>query len=156
MNITSIDSLLGVIPQEDDNRGSVDSSDFTNLLTTQLKNQDPFEPVSDAEFLGQLAQFSSLEESQNQTQALKDLTATLTANASLQSLSQASGLIGKEISFFDNDGTPLRSKVNGVEFASGGIRLVTDNGFTVPMGLVAGISEAADAADDVEVTQNNG
>ena len=36
-------------------------TEFINLLVTQLQNQDPLEPVSQEEYLGQLAQFSTLE-----------------------------------------------------------------------------------------------
>lgn len=35
------------------------------LLTTQLANQDPLNPIEDREFIAQLAQFSTLEQMQN-------------------------------------------------------------------------------------------
>ncbi|KUR74414.1 flagellar hook assembly protein FlgD [Novosphingobium sp. Fuku2-ISO-50] len=35
-------------------------SDFMTLLTTQLSNQDPTNPVDDTQMLAQLAQFSTL------------------------------------------------------------------------------------------------
>ena len=38
---------------------------FLKLLTTQMQYQDPLKPSTDTEFIGQLAQFSSLEEMQN-------------------------------------------------------------------------------------------
>lgn len=39
--------------------------DFLRLLTTQLQNQDPMNPVSNTDFIAQTAQFTSLEELQN-------------------------------------------------------------------------------------------
>ncbi|ABW19030.1 flagellar hook assembly protein FlgD [Alkaliphilus oremlandii] len=38
---------------------------FLNLLVTQLKNQDPLNPMDDRDFIAQMAQFSSLEQMQN-------------------------------------------------------------------------------------------
>lgn len=42
---------------------TLDQADFLQLLTTQMSNQDPMNPQSDAEFIAQMAQFSSLEQS---------------------------------------------------------------------------------------------
>jgi flagellar basal-body rod modification protein FlgD len=39
---------------------SMDQSDFLMLMTAQLKNQDPFEPVDNTQMVAQMAQFSSL------------------------------------------------------------------------------------------------
>ena len=56
---------------------------FLQLLVTQLQYQDPLNPQTNQEFIGELTQFSTLEEMQN-------MTGTLT-NA------QALGLVGKNV-----------------------------------------------------------
>ncbi len=43
----------------------LDKSSFLKLLVKQLEHQDPLQPVSDREFIAQMAQFSSLEQMQN-------------------------------------------------------------------------------------------
>ncbi|MFI5337002.1 MAG: flagellar hook capping FlgD N-terminal domain-containing protein, partial [Opitutales bacterium] len=36
--------------------------DFLQLLSTQLQNQDPMQPMDDTQFIAQMAQFSSLQQ----------------------------------------------------------------------------------------------
>lgn len=55
---------------------------FLKLLITQLENQDPTQPKSDAEFIAQLATFSQLEKLTEISASLKTLTAQLTGGAS--------------------------------------------------------------------------
>jgi flagellar basal-body rod modification protein FlgD len=73
--------------------GELDKQAFLNLLVTQLKCQDPLEPMENTEFIAQLAQFSSLEQ-------LTNMNGNMETNVLLmQSLqnSMMAGLIGKEI-----------------------------------------------------------
>ncbi len=46
-------------------KNDLDKDAFLRLLTVQLSNQDPLNPIEDREFIAQLAQFSSLEQIQN-------------------------------------------------------------------------------------------
>lgn len=61
--LDSILKKLGVQGEEDTSRGNKDTlgqSDFLKLMTTQLQNQDPFAPMENAEFIAQMAQFSTV------------------------------------------------------------------------------------------------
>jgi len=53
---------------------------FLQLLVTQLKNQDPTNPVDGTQFVAQLAQFSQLEQMINANAKLTQIHQDLTAN----------------------------------------------------------------------------
>lgn len=68
--------------------------DFLKLMLTELKYQDPMNAKNDKDFIAQLAQFSSLE----QTTKLAD---NLGATVQFQQLSQVSGLVGMPVEVND-------------------------------------------------------
>ena len=41
-------------------KSTLGQSDFLTLMTAQMKNQDPFDPVDNTQMVAQMAQFSSL------------------------------------------------------------------------------------------------
>jgi flagellar basal-body rod modification protein FlgD len=59
-----------------------DESTFLTLLVAQLKNQDPLSPTDSTQFLGQLAQFSSLEQLTNINKNVGSIVTNTTAPAS--------------------------------------------------------------------------
>lgn len=67
--------------------------DFLKLLVTQLRNQDPLQPMESTEFAAQLAQFSSVEQLTNVNSKLETM---LKYEESLNN-AQAIGLIGKTV-----------------------------------------------------------
>ncbi|HWQ29578.1 MAG TPA: flagellar hook capping FlgD N-terminal domain-containing protein [Negativicutes bacterium] len=50
---------------------NLDKDAFLKLLVAQMKYQDPLEPNKDNEFIGQMAQFSALEQSQNSNKSIR-------------------------------------------------------------------------------------
>ena len=65
-------------------------TEFLNLLVTQMRNQDPLKPVSDTEFIAQMAQFTSLEQT-------KEMSADLQQLRQSYNLTQGTALMGKPV-----------------------------------------------------------
>ena len=68
---------------------------FLKLLTTQMQNQDPLDPMKASEYTQQLAQYTQIEQTVQQSGTLKDILARLSS----QDVAQASGLIGRDAIF---------------------------------------------------------
>lgn len=56
---------------------SLGQADFLQLMTTQLQQQDPFEPVDNTQMLAQMAQFSSLATMTDVSTTLETISAKL-------------------------------------------------------------------------------
>lgn len=69
-------------------------NDFLKLLVAQLKHQDPLKPMENTEFVSQLAQFSSLE----QTMGINSRLDLLALQSKGQSNTDAVSFIGKRVS----------------------------------------------------------
>ncbi|WP_353135104.1 flagellar hook capping FlgD N-terminal domain-containing protein, partial [Limnohabitans sp.] len=68
-------------------------TEFLTLFTTQLKNQNPLDPVKNEAFVAQLAQFSQLEA----TTAMKTSMQNLVSSLANDRLLGATSLIGKTV-----------------------------------------------------------
>jgi flagellar basal-body rod modification protein FlgD len=66
---------------------------FLKLLTTQMQNQDPLDPMDTAQYTQQLVQYSQVEQSIEQTSTLKSMLAAF----GTQNLMQASSLVGAQV-----------------------------------------------------------
>jgi flagellar basal-body rod modification protein FlgD len=86
-------------------------NEFLTLLTTELKNQDPTNPVDNNQMLAQQAQFESLSQ-------MQDLNTNISALIALQGVSQATGLIGQSIVGTSN-GASVTGTVVGIQFQNG-------------------------------------
>lgn len=101
---------------------------FLELLTTQMTNQDPLDPMDTSEYTQQLVQYSQVEQSIQQTGALQDILSQLAS----QDLASASNFIGRTARF--------DSAVAGLGDAPAQWSYYAD---TVPASLTATISDSS-------------
>jgi flagellar basal-body rod modification protein FlgD len=90
--------------------------DFLKILVAQLGNQDPLKPMDNQEFVTQLAQFTSLQQTQEMNDKLGQL---LAAQATMQSV----GLLGRTVDVNTVTGSTSTGSVTALSFASGEPRL---------------------------------
>lgn len=102
--------------------------DFMQVLMTQLTYQDPLKPMDNQEFMAQIAQFTTLE----QTQQLNTNIQTLVKNQASQ---QSVGLIGHVIDIATSSG-PLSGTVTSVDLSGSSPQLA----ITTSTGTLTGIS----------------
>jgi len=111
---------------------SMGKDDFLRLLVAQLKYQDPMKPMEDKDFMGQMAQFSSLEQINNLAQSMEGMRAS-------NQVSQSVALIGHSVTYVDAK--------TGLE-ATGVVDSVTLAGGTIGV-RVGGITIAPEAIQEV-------
>lgn len=115
------------------NTGELGKDDFLNLLVTQLRYQDPLNPTDDKEFIGQMAQFSALEQMQN-------LNSSFTAT-------KAYNIIGKNVAAnivdpATNETTVVTGDVSGIRYSSGKYYAIV-RGIEVPVDDIVDVTESA-------------
>jgi len=101
---------------------SVSQLDLFRILVTQLSFQDPLKPIDNQEFIGQLAQFSNLEQTRQISQGIDTL-------LSIQAATQSVGLIGRTVEVNTASGNSV-GKVTTITFANGqpALTVQLDNG----------------------------
>ncbi len=106
------------------NNKDLGQEDFLTLMTTQLKNQDPFAPMENGDFLAQMAQFSSVAGLDKINETLSSMSSEMNNGR----IATASSLLGQSVLV---PGTTARPDANGE---------------------IHGVVELEDAADNVTVT----
>lgn len=105
---------------------------FILLLTTQLQNQDPLDPMDSSQFTSQLAQFAGVEQSINTNKKLDQLIALQTSNL----LNGAVSFVGRTVEVI-SDQLALKDETATISYgidtkaAKTSISIVTEDGQTV-------------------------
>ena len=106
---------LGLASQAPARDTSLGQADFLRLMTEQLKNQDPLKPLQNAEFLGQLAQFSTVQGIDKMQGALSSVASVMESDQTLR----AAALVGREALIVDASGATVRRTTVQADAAGG-------------------------------------
>jgi flagellar basal-body rod modification protein FlgD len=107
--------------------------DYMNLLITQLRNQNPLEPMDNNQMASQLSQLASLEQ-------LEQINGNFEKALAAVEISQAATLVGKRVGYPDPEtGLPETGLAQRVEVNDGNIQLVV-SGKPVDLATVTSVS----------------
>ena len=124
--------------------GDFGENPFLALLTTQLRNQTPLEPVDNESFMNQMASYSSMEQQQDLNTNMLALLDYQGLLARMQGLSQGSALLGKQVTYADDLGRDVEATVESVYVTEeGDVQLHLDNGEDVSMRQISAIGNGA-------------
>lgn len=110
--------------------------EFLQLLVTELRHQDPTNPMKDREFIAQMAQFSSLEQMLNMNKGMEQLVSSVSFQSSFN-------LLGKnvEVAVEGPEQTTYKKGVVQSVSKKAGENMVTVNGESYPVSNVVKIAE---------------
>ena len=117
-----------LIPQK-----TLNQDDFLKLLVAQMSAQDPMNPMSNADFMGQMAQFSTLEQTRSMESQVSEL-------RDQQAITQATSMIGRDVSLTTSTGT-VKGTISAVNMVDGTPKIVV-NGNAYDLSKVLTISPA--------------
>ena len=106
--------------------------EFLKLLVVQMRNQDPLKPVSDTEFIAQMAQFSNLEQT-------KEMSGDIAKLRQSSAFNQATALMGKQVRLLSDEDTFTKGIVTDLTVKDGEVSLIV-NGKTYELGQVVSVN----------------
>jgi flagellar basal-body rod modification protein FlgD len=112
-----------------------DKEMFLNLMVAQLRYQDPLNPADSGEFLAQNAQFTSLEK-------MQDVATQTAALLSAQVSFGAAGMVGKQVTYVNQDGSTGSGLVGSVTYDASG-PMLTVGDVSVSLGQIQSVSQSA-------------
>ncbi|MBC8324336.1 MAG: flagellar hook assembly protein FlgD [Verrucomicrobia subdivision 3 bacterium] len=147
VNATQITGLQAEAPEANERVPvkMLGQNEFLKLLVTQMRNQDPMQPVSDTEFIAQMAQFSSLEQT-------KTMSADITKLRQGNDFLQATNLLGKEVRLNLGDMEFTKGIVTDLNVKDGEARIIVGDK-TYTLDQVTSVSGETPAANQQTTTE---
>lgn len=128
---------------EEKDEGALLMEDYLSLMTSQLKNQDPMDPMDNGDFLGQIAQFATVSGIGDLNTSFGDFSKSMQSDQALQ----GSTLVGRSVLVPSSLGTMtaeggLKGQINVAESVTDlKVQVFSESGAlvrTLEMGAAAG------------------
>ncbi len=113
---------------------TLNQDDFLKLVVAQMTNQDPLNPKADTEFIGQMTQFTALEQSKTMQGDIAKLRVE-------QQFLQANSVLGRVVALEDEQGALIRGTVSAIHMEAGTPQLIV-NGQPYAMSALLSIEPA--------------
>jgi flagellar basal-body rod modification protein FlgD len=110
---------LGSVPSTTATNPLLDKNAFLKLMMVQMKNQDPLSPSDPTQYMGELAQLTTLEQTTN-------LAKSASQTAAEQHTAATLALLGHKVTYTDPAGATLTGTVDRVQFTAAGPTLTVN------------------------------
>jgi flagellar basal-body rod modification protein FlgD len=127
---TVVDSPASRIPMR-----TLNQDDFLKLVVAQMTTQDPLNPQKDSDFVAQLTQFTTLEQTKGMQTDISEL-------RTQQQFLQANATLGRKVSVEDGNGIITTGVVSAIQVEAG-TPLIVVNGQAHDMGELISIEPAS-------------
>jgi len=150
--MTTISSSTGVATRQaqetsyTDAFGELGMDEFLQMMITELRNQDPLNPMDNTQILEQIGQMRGIV-------ASDQLTETLSSTVLGQNLAAANSMLGRIIVALTDDDQWISGAVDRVQIVDGEPRLGLGD-YTVGLKNVRTVSETVEESADTETGQS--
>jgi len=150
--MTTISSSTGVATRQaqetsyTDAFGELGMDEFLQMMITELRNQDPLNPMDNTQILEQIGQMRGIV-------ASDQLTETLSSTVLGQNLAAANSMLGRIIVALTDDDQWISGAVDRVQIVDGEPRLGLSD-YTVGLKNVRTVSETVEESADTETGQS--
>ena len=139
MSAGSITSASTAATGNSDAFANMSSSQFIQIVTAELANQDPFQPQDSSTLLTSISDLRNIE---SQTEMQSSMSSLVLQDQ----IASGGNLIGKTVAGVDASSNNAQGVVTGVQVSNGAVSLTLDSGDTMPIANVTAISNPSAAA----------
>ena len=135
----TVDTQIANRTKAEEDRTTLDYSDFLKLFVTSLQYQDPTAPMDNAEMMNQMSQIGFMQAVSEMQDGIRELKESVMGNQ----IQQGATMLGKQVTGADASGIITTGTVDKVQLNDGLLSLLVDNK-TITIGSVISVENGTD------------